>query len=53
MRFTSRSTLFAAFFAIAGTILAFTHRLDGSYVALVAAVQSLVVARSIAEDVAK
>jgi len=45
-----RTVAFATFFAIAGTTLAFMHKLDLSYAALVTAIQGLITARSIAQD---
>ena len=45
-----RSTAFAVFFAGFGSILAWFHRLDGSYVGLVTALQAYVVIHSTKED---
>jgi hypothetical protein len=45
-----RSTLFASFFALAGTTLAWYNRLTPTYVALVTAIQGYVVVHSIKED---
>jgi hypothetical protein len=47
---SGRHTLFAAFFAISGTALQYYHRLDMNYIALVTAVQGLVLAHSAKED---
>jgi hydrogenase/urease accessory protein HupE len=48
--FQGRHTFFALFFTLMGTIMAWYHRLDMSYVALVTAVQGLVFAHSYKED---
>lgn len=45
-----RHTSFAVFFTIMGTLLAWFHRLDPSYVALVGAIQALVCAHSVQEN---
>jgi len=45
-----RHTAFALFFTFAGTAMAWYHRLDMSYVALITAVQGLVFAHSCKED---
>lgn len=45
-----RHTLFAIFFAVHGTILAWFHRLDLNYIALIGAIQGLVLAHSAKED---
>lgn len=48
--FNGRATTFAIFFSIAGTTLAFKGHLDGTYVALITAIQGLVFAHSWKED---
>ena len=48
--FNGRHTLFAAFFTVMGTALAWFHRLDPSYVMLVTAIQGWVFAHSLKED---
>ena len=48
---SGRHTGFAAFFAVSGTALQYYHRLDMNYIALVTAVQGLVLAHSVKEDV--
>jgi len=45
-----RHTLFALFFTLSGTAMAWFHRLDPNYVALVAAIQGWVFAHSYKED---
>lgn len=45
-----RHTAFALFFTIMGTAMAWYHRLDMSYVALIGAIQSFVFAHSYKED---
>jgi hypothetical protein len=45
-----RHTLFAVYFALSGTALQWYHRLDMNYVALITAVQGLVLAHSVKED---
>lgn len=45
-----RSTAFAVFFAGFGSLLAWFHKLDGSYVGLVTALQAYVVIHSTKED---
>lgn len=50
MKWISRSTLFAAFFAISSFILALKGLLTSQYVAMCGAVQSMMVARAVAED---
>ena len=45
-----RHTLFALFFTVMGTTLAWFHRLDPSYVMLVTAIQGWVFAHSYKED---
>lgn len=45
-----RHTAFALYFAICGTVLEAFHRLDPSYVALVTAIQGLILAHSYKED---
>lgn len=47
---SGRHTLFAAFFAVAGTVLEVFHRLDMNYVALIGAVQGFVLMHSAKED---
>jgi len=49
-RWLSRSTIFAAFFAITSFILATKSLLTGQYVAMWGAVQAMVTGRAIAED---
>jgi hypothetical protein len=49
-KWKSRSTLFAAFFAVTSFILALKSLLTGQYVAMVGAVQAILVARAVAED---
>lgn len=48
--FQGRSTFFAAFFAIAGTMLAFKGILTPTYVTMIGAIQALVLAHSVKED---
>lgn len=45
-----RHTLFAIYFAGAGTILQCFHKLDGNFIALITAVQGFVFAHSWKED---
>lgn len=45
-----RHTLFAIFFTIMGTTMAWFHRLGPDYVALITAVQGLILAHSWKED---
>lgn len=45
-----RHTLFAIFFTVMGTLMAWFHRLDPSYVALIGAIQAFVFAHSYKED---
>jgi hypothetical protein len=45
-----RHTLFAIYFAIFGSVLQCFHKLDGNYIALIAAVQGFVFAHSAKED---
>ncbi len=45
-----RSTLFAAYFAIMGTIMAWFGKLDPNFVMLIGAIQGLVIAHSAKED---
>jgi len=45
-----RHTLFAAYFALVGTGLQVSHRLDGNFIALIAAVQAFVFAHSVQEN---
>jgi len=45
-----RHTAFAIWFASMGTLLAWFHRLDGSYVGLVTALQGYVMLHSAKED---
>jgi hypothetical protein len=45
-----RHTSFAVFFTLMGTTLAWFHRLDPSYVALIGAIQAFVFAHSCKED---
>lgn len=47
---SGRHTGFAVYFALMGTTLAWFHRLDLNYVALIGAIQSLVLGHSIKED---
>lgn len=49
--FQGRATAFAIVFTAAGIILAFKGKLTGDFVALVTAIQGLVFAHSIKEDV--
>lgn len=48
--FQGRATTFAILFTVVGIILAFKGKLTGDYVALVGAVQTLVVGHSLKED---
>lgn len=48
--FNGRHTFFALFFTIMGTTMAWFHRLDPSYVALIGAIQSFVFAHSWKDD---
>lgn len=50
--FCGRSTFFALFFAITGFVLALRGKLTADYVALIGAMQALIVAHSYKEDVA-
>lgn len=45
-----RHTLFALYFTLAGTVLQVFHRLDGNFIALIAAVQTFVFAHSVQEN---
>jgi hypothetical protein len=45
-----RSTLFAAFFSVSGTTLAWFNKLTPAYVSLVLAIQGYVVLHSVKED---
>ena len=45
-----RHTLFAAYFALSGTVLQICHRLDGNFIALIAAVQGFVFAHALQEN---
>jgi len=45
-----RHTAFAVFFAAAGTVMQWYHKLDMNYVALIGAVQGFVFAHSAKED---
>jgi hypothetical protein len=45
-----RATTFAIVFTTAGIALAFMGKLDANYVALVAAIQTLIFAHSVKED---
>lgn len=45
-----RHTLFALYFALSGTTLQVFHRLDGNFIALIAAVQAFVFAHSTQEN---
>jgi hypothetical protein len=47
---SGRHTAFALFFTIMGTLMAWFHRLDPSYVALIGAIQSFVFAHSWKQD---
>jgi hypothetical protein len=49
-KWVSRSTIFAAFFAITSFVLALKGLLTGQYVAMCGAVQAMVTGRAIAED---
>jgi len=48
--FAGRHTMFAVYFAVAGTVLSIFHRLDPNFVALCATLQTLVLAHSYKED---
>lgn len=48
--FCGRCTFFALMFTGAGVVLAFAGKLTGDYVALVGAIQALLVAHSAKED---
>ena len=50
MKWLSRSTVFAAFFAITSCVLAFKGLLTGQYVAACTAVQGWIVSRAVADD---
>lgn len=50
MKWLSRSTVFAAFFAITSFILALKGLLTGNFVAMCSAVQAMVVSRAVADD---
>lgn len=45
-----RSTLFATYFAIMGTIMAWVGKLDPNFIMLIGAIQGLVIAHSAKED---
>jgi hypothetical protein len=45
-----RHTMFAIYFALVGTVLAWYHRLDINFIMLIGAVQSFVLGHSIKED---
>lgn len=45
-----RTTLFAIFFAISGTVLEWFRRLEPNYILLIGAIQALVLAHSAKED---
>lgn len=49
-RWLSRSTIFAAFFAITSFALSLKGLLTGQYVAMCSAVQAMIVGRAVAED---
>ncbi len=49
--FQGRATTFAIVFTIVGIILAFKGKLDANFVALIAAIQALIVVHSWKEDV--
>lgn len=49
-KWLSRSTVFAAFFAVTSFILAMKGLLTGTYVAMCSAVQAMVVGRAVADD---
>lgn len=48
--FQGRATTFAIVFTICGLILAFQGKLTGEYVALVGAIQTLIIGHSLKED---
>lgn len=50
-RWSSRSTVFAAFFAITSFILALKGLLTAQYVAAIGAIHTFVVVRAVVEDV--
>ena len=50
MKWSSRSTVFAAFFTVTSFILALKGLLTGQYVAMATALQGWVVGRSVADD---
>jgi hypothetical protein len=50
--FQGRSTFFACVFVASGIVLAFLGKLTGEFVALVGAIQTLIVAHSVKEDFA-
>jgi hypothetical protein len=45
-----RHTTFAIFFALSGSFMQWFHHLDGNYIALITAVQGLVLAHSAQEN---
>ena len=45
-----RHTVFALYFAFMGTALAWFHKLDANFIALITAIQGLVFAHSVKED---
>jgi hypothetical protein len=45
-----RHTMFAGYFALTGTALQLVHKLDGNFIALIAAVQAFVFAHSAQEN---
>lgn len=45
-----RHTLFALYFALTGTVLQCFHKLDGNFIALIAAVQAFVFAHAVQEN---
>jgi len=48
--FQGRATAFGILFTVVGIVLAFKHELTADYVALVTAIQALVVGHSLKED---
>jgi hypothetical protein len=47
---TGRHTLFAIYFTISGTVLQIYHKLDGNFIALIAAIQAFILGHSVKED---
>jgi hypothetical protein len=46
-----RHTMFAGFFAVYGSLLQWTHKLDATYIAFIGTIMGFVISHSIKEDV--